>query len=165
MVNTTRGMIDIHSAAAALCPHIEWAIGAVLGRPVHCDWARQSAQPGTLRTELGWSGPDGSAAALVSGLMRCRELRFEVTCEQAGGLGERYSYTPGLGIFRAATDEAGDIVVDENRLRAALGHEADDATAIHAAINRLLGAPWDDELEIFRHAGENSSVRWLSRAV
>ncbi|WP_399553231.1 DUF3145 family protein [uncultured Propionibacterium sp.] len=31
-------------------------------------------------------------------------------------------------------------------------------------IDDLLGAPWDDELEIFRHAGDDAPVRWLHRA-
>lgn len=165
MVTSTRGVIYIHSAAAALCPHIEWAIGAALGRAVHCEWTRQGAQPGALRTELGWEGPAGTSATLVSGLIRCRELRFEVTCDADGGLGERFSYTPGLGIFRAATDEAGDIQLGENQLRAAIAREALGGRSIHEALSELLGTPWDDELEIFRHAGEDSSVRWLSRAV
>ena len=29
--STTRGVILIHSASAALCPHVEWAIGSVVG--------------------------------------------------------------------------------------------------------------------------------------
>ena len=165
MVKTARGVIYIHSAAAALCPHIEWAIGGALGRAVHCEWTRQGAQPGALRTEIGWDGPRDTAAALVSALIRCRELRFEVTCDADNGTGERYSYTPALGVFRASTDEAGDIQVGENQLRAAVAREALGGRSIHEAISELLGTPWDDELEIFRHAGEDSSVRWLTRAV
>ncbi|SER68277.1 Protein of unknown function [Propionibacterium cyclohexanicum] len=165
MVECTRGMIYIHSAAAALCPHVEWAIGGALGRTVHCNWARQGAQPGTLRTELGWDGSQDSCAALVSALMRCRELRFEVTCDAGAGMGERYSYTPRLGVFHALTDESGDIMVGENRLRAAVAREALGGRSLTEAIADLLGTPWDEELEIFRRADDGDSVRWLSRAV
>jgi hypothetical protein len=28
-------------------------------------------------------------------------------------------------------------------------------------IDLLLGQPWDDELEPFRHAGDGAPVRWL----
>ena len=32
-------------------------------------------------------------------------------------------------------------------------------------IDKLLGKPWDDELETFRHAGEGAPVRWLHQVV
>ena len=32
-------------------------------------------------------------------------------------------------------------------------------------IDQLLGKPWDDELETFRHAGEGAPVRWLHQVV
>ena len=32
-------------------------------------------------------------------------------------------------------------------------------------IDNLLGKPWDDELETFRHAGEGAPVRWLHQVV
>ena len=28
-------------------------------------------------------------------------------------------------------------------------------------VANLLGSPWDDELESFRHAGDGATVRWL----
>ncbi|MFT8396363.1 DUF3145 family protein [Propionibacterium sp.] len=165
MVNTFRGVVYIHSAVAALCPHIEWAIGAALGRAEHCEWTRQGAAPGLLRTELPWSGKEGTSEALVSALMRCRELRFEVTRDAATGTGERYSFTPALGVFHALTDAAGNVLVEEDQLRAAILRESLGGKDIRTTLEGLLGAPWDDELEIFRQAGENSSVRWMSRAV
>ena len=36
-----RGVIYIHSAPRALCPHLEWAVGRALGRAVNFDWADQ----------------------------------------------------------------------------------------------------------------------------
>ena len=41
-------------------------------------------------------------------------------------------------------------------MRAALGE-----VALEVEVSRLLGKPWDDELETFRHAGEGAPVRWL----
>ena len=32
-------------------------------------------------------------------------------------------------------------------------------------LDELLGRPWDDELEVFRHAGEDTRVRWLHQVV
>jgi hypothetical protein len=165
MVNETRGVIFIHSAVAALCPHIEWAIGAVMGHPVHAAWTPQPAQPGTMRTELVWEAADGTCSRLVSALLRCRELRFEVTQDANPDMGERYAYTPELGVFHTGTDAAGNVQVAENRLRAVLDGQLLSGNDLRASLDDLLGAPWDAELDVFRHASEDAPVRWLTRAV
>ncbi|MHB1008995.1 MAG: DUF3145 family protein, partial [Propionibacteriaceae bacterium] len=33
------------------------------------------------------------------------------------------------------------------------------------SVAELLGAPWDDELEPFRYAGDGAPVRWLHQVV
>jgi hypothetical protein len=33
--------------------------------------------------------------------------------------------------------------------------------SLEAELALLLGQPWDDELEPFRHAAEGAPVRWL----
>ncbi len=35
---TARGVLHIHSAPAALCPHIEWAVSSVVDARVDFDW-------------------------------------------------------------------------------------------------------------------------------
>ena len=54
--DNARGVVFVHSAPSALCPHIEWAVAGVLGVPVSLDWTPQPAQAGTYRAELFWSG-------------------------------------------------------------------------------------------------------------
>ena len=73
------GMIFVHSAPRALCPHVEWAVGGVLNAPVSAEWIPQAAQAGTYRTELAWAGTPGTAAAIASALRGWNHLRFEVT--------------------------------------------------------------------------------------
>ena len=51
----TRGILWIHSAPAALCPHIEWAAGAAVRTPIRFDWTPQPAEPRSLRAEYSWS--------------------------------------------------------------------------------------------------------------
>ena len=51
----------------------------------------------------------------------------------------------------------------ENRIKRALATEALGGKPIQEALADLLGTPWDDELEVFRHAGEDAPVRWLHR--
>ena len=163
----TRGVVYVHSAPPALCPHVEWAVGGVLGVRVTIDWTPQPAAPGTVRAELSWQADAGTGARLASALRDWMHLRFEVTEEpSAGGEGERWSSTPTLGLFHATTGVHGDILVREDRLRAALARAGSDpATDVLAEMQALLGKSWDDELETFRYAGDGAPVRWLHQVV
>src|SRR5437588_4192545 len=112
---TTRGVLYVHSAPRALCPHVEWAVAGVLGVRVSLDWARQPAAPSTWRAELPWTAEPGTATRLASALRGWQLLRFEVTEEPSvGAEGERYSSTPDLGVFHAVTGVHGDIMVSED---------------------------------------------------
>ncbi|MBD8869952.1 DUF3145 domain-containing protein [Nocardioides sp. MJB4] len=158
----TRGVLYVHSSPSALCPHIEWAVGGVLGVAVSLDWTPQPAQAGTYRAELSWTGDAGSAAAVASALRGWNHLRFEITEEPTPGTeGARYSYTPELGIFHGVTGLHGDLMIPEDRVKAAVVKAALGETTVLDEIDKLLGKRWDDELETFRHAGEGAPVRWL----
>lgn len=165
-MSTTRGVLFVHSAPSALCPHIEWAAGGIFGLPVRLDWSPQPAERATYRAEYSWLGPVGTAARLASALKDWQRIRFEVT-EEANVTSEavRYAYTPALGVFHAVTGLHGDILVPEDRLKHALAASALGGEELAAAVNRLLGQPWDDELEPFRHAGDGAPVRWLHQVV
>lgn len=165
-MTSTRGVLFIHSAPSALCPHIEWALSAVFGMPLHLDWIPQPAQRAAYRTEHVWTAASGTAARAASALAGWEHLRFEMTEDPcAGSDGQRYSYTPSLGLFRAMTSANGDIVVPEDRLKNAVARAALNGTDLMSGLQDLLGTRWDDELEVFRHAGEGAPVRWLTQAV
>jgi hypothetical protein len=193
---SVRGVLQVHSAPPALCPHIEWAVAGIIGVPVRLPWVDQPASPGTLRAELNWHARPGTSATITSALAAWHRLRFEVTEEASPGCDAvRYSYTPTLGTFAAVTSASGDILVPEGRLRAAMtlaaaaspggaparpadGGPADSEPvdslrdlhaprhpalggSLEAELGLLLGQPWDNELEPFRHAAEGAPVRWL----
>ncbi|GAA4899671.1 DUF3145 domain-containing protein [Tessaracoccus lubricantis] len=161
-----QGMVVIHSASAALCPHIEWALGSALGRRIELSWTQQSAEPGARRAEHSWAGNVGTGAVLSSALSQIGHLRFEVTEEPtAGSDGQRYCYTPSLGAFTAQVGVHGDILVPEDRLRHAIANDALGGEPLNHALDRLLGVPWDEELDVFRYAAEDSPVRWLHQVV
>lgn len=163
---TTRGVVYIHSAPSAVCPHVEWAIAGVLGVRVNLDWTGQPAAAGTYRAELCWQGKPGTAAVLASALRGWRQLRFEVTEEPAvASEGARFSYTPDLGLFHAVTGVHGDIMIPEERLKGAVVKAALGETTLEQEISKLLGQQWDEELEPFRCAGEGAPVRWLHQVV
>lgn len=163
----TRGVLYVHSAPRALCPHVEWAAGGALGVRTSLDWTAQPAAPGLLRAELSWQAPQGTGARLTSALRGWAHLRYEVSEEPSAGVdGGRWSHTPELGIFHAVTDVHGNVVVPEDRIRAALEHaDAEGGESLRAALDLALGRAWDDELEVFRYAGDGAPVRWLHQVV
>jgi hypothetical protein len=127
-------------------------------------WVGQPASPGSLRAELTWQARPGTAGEIASALAGWNRLRFEVTEDSSPGCdGVRYCYTPDLGTFTAVTGANGDILVPEDRLRAAVKLAArTHGASLEDAISRLLGTPWDNELEPFRRAADGAPVRWLN---
>ncbi len=189
---SVRGVLHVHCAPPALCPHIEWAVAGVLGVPVSLPWVDQPASPGSLRAELLWQSRPGTSGAITSALAGWNLIRFEATEDASPGCDAvRYSCTPALGTFSAVVGGNGDVMIPEGRLRAAMslaaaartgggnGTQAADSElgslrdlhgprhpalggSLEAELGLLLGQPWDDELEPFRRAGEGAPVRWLN---
>ncbi len=162
----TRGVLFVHSAPSALLPHVEWAANGVLGDTVDADWVAQPAEHGTYRCEISWQAPAGSAARIASAMRGWEQIRFEVTEEPTASTeGARYSYTPTLGIFHAMTGLHGDVLIPEDRVRAFMVKAASGQITMELALEGLLGAKWDAELEPFRHAGDGAPVRWLHQVI
>jgi len=161
---SAQGVLYVHSAPPALCSHLEWAVARIVGAPVSMPWVGQPASPGSLRAELTWNARPGTAGAIASELAGWNRLRFEVTEDSSPGCdGVRHCYTPDLGVFTAVTAANGDIVVPENRLRAAMTLALQAGLAsLEDEVARLLGTAWDNELEPFRRAADGAPVRWLS---
>ena len=163
---TTRGVLFVHSAPSALCAHVEWAVAGALGMPVDLSWTPQPARTGHYRAEYSWAAPVGTGSTMVSALRGWEHLLFEVTEDATStSEGARYSCTPDLGLFHAVTGLHGDIMIPEDRLKAAVVKAALGDTTLLLEVDKLLGKPWDDELETFRHAGEGAPVRWLHNVI
>ena len=162
---SAHGVLYVHSAPPALCPHIEWAIAGIVGAPAGMPWVGQPAAPGALRAELTWQARPGTAGAIASALAGWNRLRFEVTEDSSTGCdGVRHCYTPGLGLFSAVTGANGDIMVSEDRLRSVmmLVSGGGAGSSLEDELGRLLGTAWDNELEPFRRAADGAPVRWLN---
>ncbi len=158
------GVLYVHSAPPALCPHVEWAVAAELGTRARMEWSDQPAAPGQLRAEINWRGRAGTAGRLAAALRGWTMLRYEVTEEPGpGNDGERYAVTPTLGVFRATMSANGDVLVGEDRLRALLATATGPQLA--QGLDGLLGSAWDAELESFREAGDGAPVTWLHQVV
>jgi len=164
MSAVTRGVLFVHSSPSALCSHVEWAAEGVLGVGVSLEWTPQPVVARMLRAELSWLAPAGTGARLTSALRGWAHLRYEVTEEPSQGTdGGRWSHTPELGIFHAVTDVHGNVLVPEDRVRAAMEAGVADPAVLRHELDLALGRAWDDELEPFRYAGEGAPVRWLHR--
>lgn len=144
---------------------MDWALTRLFGKPATVDWAEQPIEPGAMRAEILWAGPVGSGAKIASALLAFKQVRHEVTEDPSPGRsGERFAATPALGLFRADISENGDVTVSENRLRSAIS-QSNVAGGLVAEIARLIGEPWDEELEPFRCAHEGATVRVLHAVV
>lgn len=162
----TRGVLFVHSSPSALCSHVEWAVAGVIGGTVDLAWTGQPAEPGSYRGELSWQAKIGTGAELASVLRGWELLRFEVTEEPtATSEGARFSFTPELGLFHAMAGLHGDILIPEDRIKAFRVKAARGEISMDQALDGLLGAKWDAELEPFRHAGEGAPVRWLHQVI
>ncbi|AAT88764.1 hypothetical protein ATY41_05140 [Leifsonia xyli subsp. xyli] len=160
----SRGILYVHSSPSALCPHIEWAVGRSLGRAVNFTWEQQPVLKGSQRTEFFWDGPSGTGALLATALRGWEHLRYEVTEDAGlGADGGRWMHTPDLGVFFAQTDTAGNTVVPEDRVRSAMEIAGSNPLELHRELRLALGQAWDDELEPFRHAHDDTSVIWLHK--
>lgn len=161
---TAQGMVFIHSAPAAVVPHVEWSIGRALGEGISVSWIDQPVQPGSKRGELFWRGVPGTGADIASALVGWQTIRFEITEEpEAGAEGYRWSYTPTLGMFSSQIDWAGNLLVNEFRLKSIMESAGSNGLELQREMRKLLGQPWDDELEVFRRAGMDSPVIWLQQ--
>lgn len=159
-----RGVLFVHSAPRALAPHLEWAAGRALNRAVNFDWTAQPVLKGSLRAEFYWEGAPGTGALLASALRGWEHLRYEVTEDPSPGTdGGRWMHTPDLGIFFAQTDSVGNLVISEERVRAAMESAGANARELQRELRLALGQAWDDELDAFRQAGDHNQVIWLHK--
>jgi hypothetical protein len=89
-------------------------------------------------------------------------LRFEVTEDPSPGYnGERFSYVPGLGIWRGEIGANGDIILGESHLRALMEQASGrrDGSWLAAQLDEALGAAWDGALEPYREGAAESLPR------
>jgi hypothetical protein len=161
---TTAGVVWIHASQRAMRTHLEWAIGQAVGDALRFVWQPQPADPGAERTEVHWTGPAGTGAAIASALAGWRDVRFEVTEDATPGSdGMRWMHTPQLGIAARRVDAAGSLLVPEDRIRSAIDAAGPDSRALLAELDEALAGPWDRDLEAYRHASDASPVAWLHR--
>ena len=143
------GLVLIHCAPSSLLSHIEWTISGISGNAIKLHWVADETKPTFFRSVVTFDCLNEQAATLASAFMNLKQLSFEVIYQQTHG-GSRWSFTPALGMFSCATDEAGNLVVNENQLRNSMEKAGSNPLKLQAELRRLLGQTWDDELEASR---------------
>jgi hypothetical protein len=157
------GRLTVLSCPPPLCPHVEFAVSAVLATPVSLTWSAQPAVPGQLYAELEYVAAAGAAEGLAARLRGLGPVRFEVVEGTVSGAdAHRYAYDPDLGVHHATLAANGDVTVGEGQLRALLGRSGDGA-ALAQGLSKLLGDAWDVALDPLRAGGDGATVSWLRR--
>lgn len=161
--STTRGTLTIHSAAAALTPHITWTIQNIAHTDIDIVWEPQTLHQGSQRASLEWSGGVDTPTRLASSLAPFKKIWFEVTVEGTSSTNPgRWMYTPSLGITHVQTDIEGNFVLTEDRLKAAVEKSGADFATLIDQLSKDLAEPWDEELEPLREAGaDRSNIVWF----
>ena len=76
----SRGVIYVHSAPSAVCPHVEWALAGVLGAIDRSSSGSASRlAPARYRTEVSWTGERAPERRLASALRGWSHVRYEIT--------------------------------------------------------------------------------------
>ena len=78
--------------------------------------------------------------------------------------GERFSYVPGLGLWRGSTSANGDVIIGEMQLRSLIEAQPDSA-GLAGELEAALGTAWDGALEAYRMGGAGAEVTWLTQRV
>jgi hypothetical protein len=153
----SKGLVFIHQAPSSLLTHIEWTISGVCEAPITISWQVLPTPKQGFRALAHWEGPDGSGAVLATSFMNLKQISFEVIQQDSLDVsGYRWSYTPTLGMFSSATDEAGNILVSENQLRHIVDSCGSNGLKLQAELRKVLGQAFDDELESYRELFDGS---------
>jgi hypothetical protein len=149
-IGVSHGQISIYSAPKAVLAHVQWSINEVLGKPHELSWQIQPLAVGTWRANLSWNGLLGTGAKLASALRGWHYLKFEIyEAAMNGSDGSLYLFTTDLGLYRSNVGPHGDIMINEHQLQMIL-HGNIKESDICEEIEKLLGKPWNDDLEPFR---------------
>ena len=164
-------VVSIHAVPRSLLSRLDWAVSSVLGAEAvfgaqpNFSWlplaghtlhslegpnSREPMYSATLEFKTTPKKASQTASQMASEIARWQSIWFEVSVPHtAVDLGQRYAFTPLLGMFHAQLDAAGNQVFGENQIAAAM---QDNTGELRAKLNLMLGLPWDAQLEPLRKA-------------
>jgi hypothetical protein len=84
--------------------------------------------------------------------------------QRQGKFGLLFMGVPGLGIFRGELNEAGSILLSEDRINQMVDLSSGNQREFMRLLRLSLGQSWDDIMEPFRGAKYSNNVVLLNRA-
>ncbi len=127
-------------------------------------WTKQDLLADTFTVEFNLNVETLVADQIISALTRVSGLHFEAM-QNLGNFGQLFMFVPGLGMYRADTNGAGEILVSEDRIRNVMEQSTGNSREMQRLIRLLLGQAWDDVLEPFRAQRYNQNIALLHKAV
>mgnify|MGYP000325957174 CR=1 FL=1 len=92
-----------------------------------------------------------SSMDLVDALSKVAKLRFEIVLWPSEGFtGERWVWSPALGLSSCQIDAAGNTLIGEAKLSSILRESGDNALKIERLIRQAMLKAWDEEFEDLR---------------
>ena len=153
------GQLSVYAAPVSVVSHLQWSIESIITLAAPWSWQPQPLIPKTQFCSLPFRTTIDNLPKLVSTLHEFPNLFAEVIRDPVSlGLGERWLITPNLGLRRLDINEIGEVVLDENQIRAALAEPQD----LPGKLAWLIGEPWEKELEPLRISPLVGNTRLLA---
>ncbi|MFN5159605.1 MAG: DUF3145 family protein [Rhodoluna sp.] len=138
------------------------AVGELLSG-LEINWLAQPLLVGSVKTEFALKMSAIELEDIVSQLRRVEGIYLD--CMQQGKeSGIWFMLAAGLGVFRAQTNAAGEIMLSEDRIRNALDQSAGNHRELTRLLRIQLGQAWDDVLEPFRAARYQGNLALIHQA-
>ncbi len=126
-------------------------------------WIGQELVVGNKQCELAKRISEDQVEELASALYALGAIYFEINQRQ-GKFGLLFMGVPGLGIYRGELNEAGSILLSEDRINQMITQGAGNQREFMRLLRVALGQSWDDIIEPFRASRYIDNVVLLNRA-
>ena len=152
--------LAIHACAENLVGQVEQLIQTFGLTPL---WIKQELVNGSQRCELALKISEEQVEELASAIYALGAVYFEINQRQ-GKFGLLFMGVPGLGVYRGELNEAGSILLSEDRINQMIAQGAGNQREFMRLLRVALGQSWDDIIEPFRGARYSDNVVLLNRA-
>jgi hypothetical protein len=152
--------LAIHACPAELTAQIEQKLEPF---QTSISWSVQDLISEHNSAEINIKVSEEQLEDLASELYGLGAVYFEANQRQ-GKHGLLFMGVPGLGIFRGELNEAGSIMLSEDRITHMVSISAGNQREFMRLLRVSLGQSWDDIIEPFRAARFSDNVVLLNRA-
>jgi len=152
--------VALHACPTALKEQVQ-VLFKELGQTL--TWTKQDLVAEHHSAQMSLRLSEEQALELASNIYALGAIYFEISQRQ-GKLGLLFMGVPGLGIFRGELNEAGSILLSEDRINQMVELSSGNHREFMRLLRVSLGQSWDDIMEPFRGAKYSNNVVLLNRA-